>query len=338
MSSIEVLLSVKNLKKHFPAGGGLFSRRYVQANEDISLDIHRGETFGLVGESGSGKSTFGRTVLQLYKPTAGEVVYYGERDHAPAEGVNLAALPASELRRLRKELQIVFQDPYSSLDPRMTVGQLVEEGVATHGYYKRGSAEMKEYIREVMEKCGLRAELLHRYPHQFSGGQRQRICIARALSVKPKFVVCDECVSALDVSIQSQILNLLTHLKEKEGLTYLFISHDLSVVRYISDRIGVMYLGKIVEWGNAEEVFENPAHPYTRALISAIPGQAGREKILLSGNIPSAVSPPSGCPFHTRCFMAREVCQRVPAPVKSLGNGHFAACHFVDESKKKDLR
>ncbi len=329
------LISVRNLKKYFPVKRAFFGRegKFLRANEDISMEIAEGETYGLVGESGCGKSTFGRTVLQLYRPTAGEVIYYDD-----GRARELTKIKGKELRALRKDLQIIFQDPYSSLNPRMTVGQIIEEGVATHGFFKRGTDEMRQYVLTMMKKCGLQGYVAGRYPHQFSGGQRQRICIARALSVKPKFVVCDECVSALDVSIQSQILNLLTHLKEKEGLTYLFISHDLSVVRYISDRIGVMYLGKIVEWGNAEEVFENPAHPYTRALISAIPGQAGREKILLSGNIPSAVSPPSGCPFHTRCFMAREVCQRVPAPVKSLGNGHFAACHFVDESKKKDLR
>ncbi len=332
MSNTEVLLSVKKLKKYFPAGGGLFSKRQLRANEDISLEIYRGETFGLVGESGSGKSTFGRTVLQLYRPTDGQVIYYGERDHAPAEGVDLAAISAAELRRLRKELQIVFQDPYSSLDPRMTVGQLIEEGVATHGYYERGSVQMREYIREVMERCGLRADMIHRYPHQFSGGQRQRICIARALAVKPKFVVCDECVSALDVSIQSQILNLLTDLKEQEGLTYLFISHDLSVVRYISDRIGVMYLGRIVELGDAAAVFDAPLHPYTVALVSAIPSAKGSsgEQILLKGSMPSPVSPPGGCPFHTRCFMAQEKCQRIPAPFVEVKKGHFVACHFAD--------
>lgn len=326
----KILLSVRGLKKYFPLPKrSLFSkkRQFLRANDDISLDIYEGETYGLVGESGSGKSTFGRTVLQLARPTAGEVLYYGGN-----ETKDLAQCKGKELRTLRKDLQIIFQDPYSSLNPRMTVGQLIEEGVATHGFFKRGSKEMQDYVLTMMKKCGLQGYMAGRYPHQFSGGQRQRICIARALSVQPKFVVCDECVSALDVSIQSQILNLLSELKEKEGLTYLFISHDLSVVRYISDRIGVMYLGKIVEWGKSEEVFENPMHPYTMALISAIPqieeGEK-KEKILLSGNMPSAVSPPSGCPFHTRCFMAKEVCQRIPAPLVEGENGHFAACHFA---------
>jgi oligopeptide/dipeptide ABC transporter ATP-binding protein len=238
------------------------------------------------------------------------------------------------LRSLRKDLQIVFQDPYSSLNPRMTVGRIIEEGVATHGFFKRGSEEMRAYILEMMKKCGLQGYMAGRYPHQFSGGQRQRICIARSLAVHPKFVVCDECVSALDVSIQSQILNLLTELKKKEGLTYLFISHDLSVVRYISDRIGVMYLGKIVEEGRAQEVFENPLHPYTLALISAIPTiEEKREKgILLSGSMPSPLSPPSGCPFHTRCFMAKEVCKRAVPPLEEVENGHFCACHFARKS------
>lgn len=326
----KILISVRELKKYFPLPKtSLFQRKrqFLRANEDISLDVFEGETYGLVGESGSGKSTLGRTILQLSRPTAGEVLYFGGE-----QALDLTKLSGKDLRALRKDLQIIFQDPYSSLNPRMTVGQMIEEGVATHGFLKRGSEEMRNYVLTMMKKCGLQGYMVGRYPHQFSGGQRQRICIARALAVKPKFVVCDECVSALDVSIQSQILNLLSDLKEKEGLTYLFISHDLSVVRYISDRIGVMYLGQIVEWGNAEEVFENPQHPYTMALISAIPKldeKGKQEKILLSGSMPSAVSPPSGCPFHTRCFMAKEVCQRIPAPLVEVEEGHFAACHFA---------
>lgn len=325
-----VLLSVTDLKKYFPIRKKSFfqkERLFLRANDGISLNIHQGETFGLVGESGSGKSTFGRNVLQLQKPTAGTVTYYGQ-----GEGIELTALKTAQLRPLRKDLQIIFQDPYSSLDPRMTVGQIVEEGLVTHRFFKRGSEEMRRYVLKVMGDCGLREDMLHRYPHQFSGGQRQRISIARALAVKPKFIVCDECVSALDVSIQSQILNLLSDLKEKEGLTYLFISHDLSVVRYLSDRIGVMYLGKIVEQGEAKEVFDNPCHPYTMALISAIPTVEEKkgEQILLRGGMPSAVSPPAGCPFHTRCFMAQEICKRVPAPHVEVENGHTAACHFAD--------
>ncbi len=325
---MKTLLSIRRLKVYFSVGGrSLFKRerKFLRANEDIHLDIYEGETFGLVGESGSGKSTLGRAVLQLVPPTEGEVVYFGEGE------VDLTKSKKKELRALRKELQIVFQDPYSSLNPRMTVGQIIEEGVATHGFFKRGSEEMRKYVLGIMKKCGLQGYMAGRYPHQFSGGQRQRICIARALAVKPKFVVCDECVSALDVSIQSQILNLLRSLKEEEGLTYLFISHDLSVVRYLADRIGVMYLGRIVELGRAEEVFENPLHPYTKALISAIPGEEKGERILLSGNIPSAISPPCGCPFHTRCFMAKECCQRIPAPLEEVEKGHFSACLFAKQ-------
>ena len=330
MKNTNVLLSVTDLEKHFPLrkkNPFSIERAYLRANDGISIDIYKGETFGLVGESGCGKSTFGRTVLQLQKPTHGQVTYYGR-----GAGMELTQLKGAEMRALRKDLQIIFQDPYSSLDPRMTVGQLIEEGVAVHHFFKRGSKEMRAYVLEMMEACGLRADMLHRYPHQFSGGQRQRISIARALAVKPKFVVCDECVSALDVSVQAQILNLLSDLKEREGLTYLFISHDLSVVKYISDRIGVMYLGRIVEQGEASEIFENPLHPYTIALISAIPTltEKKEKQILLEGHMPSPVSPPQGCPFHTRCFMAEKVCQRVPAPMVEVKTGHFVACHFAD--------
>lgn len=348
MKSTDVLLSIERLKKYFPIRkASLFQRgrRYLRANEEITLSIKRGETFGLVGESGSGKSTLGRTLLRLYEPTSGKIQYFGRSlsEFSPRylknatekeEGIELTKLTKGEMRLLRKDLQIIFQDPYSSLDPRMTVGQLIEEGVATHRYYKRGSKEMQTYVLKIMQDCGLQPHMLHRYPHQFSGGQRQRIAIARALAVKPKFIVCDECVSALDVSIQSQILNLLTDLKQKEGLTYLFISHDLSVVRHVSDRIAVMYLGGIVEQGEAEEVFSSPRHPYTIALISAIPtteqGKESEEKIFLSGSLPSPISPSAGCPFHTRCFMAQECCKRIPAPIVEVTEGHFVACHFAE--------
>ena len=256
-------------------------------------------------------------------------------------GIDLARLTYAEMRTLRKDLQIIFQDPYSSLNPRFTVGQIIEEGLVTHKFFKHGSSKLREYIVDTMEKCGLQEYMLHRYPHQFSGGQRQRICIARALAVQPKFVVCDECVSALDVSIQSQIINLLQELKEKQHLTYMFISHDLSVVKFISDRIAVMYLGNIVELSDKKTIFSDPRHPYTVALLSSIPtteeGSADKERIILEGNIPSPVNPPAGCKFCTRCYMAQEKCRRVSPPLVEIEPGHFCACHFperkIDENK-----
>ncbi len=509
----ETLLSITNLKKYFPvAKSSLFAKQmYVRANEDISIDIYKGETFGLVGESGCGKSTLGRVLLQLYEQTAGSTMYYGrtleevapryvldtlsnaekyiDRYHkatahaeemakkcdelgdsatffdlqnknlaacdaktaldycakilggfmvketrqgasllsekykltfqaaeitsrieeiaveieareglledAPGEkqavkdkiqkldqkqkeltaqreklmtsaaeidnkiamlkapfakdpefmkyeamldnGVDLKRLRYNEMRHLRKDLQIIFQDPYSSLNPRMTVGRIIEEGLVTHKFFKAGSKKMQEYVFKVMNSCGLQNYMYNRYPHQFSGGQRQRICIARSLAVRPKFVVCDECVSALDVSIQSQIINLLQDLKEKEGLTYLFISHNLSVVRYISDRIGVMYLGNMVEVAETDEIFSDPRHPYTIALLSSIPttdpDSLTKERIILEGNIPSPIKPPSGCKFHTRCFMACDKCKVVPPTLTEVKPGHFVACHFAEQQK-----
>ena len=522
MQNTQKLLSIKNLKKYFPiAKSSIFQKEqlYVRANEEITIDINSGETFGLVGESGCGKSTLGRTILQLYPQTAGSTLYYGRtlEDFAPSyvaktlknaskmiaqykkmqakaeklsqeveaagenatffqhqnknlaqaeadtafqnvvkilggfaalddcsegakallekyninvklsklneqvrdfegneafykavadeiradntiknpeakirkaeksaaaaaakaealqpsiaklkealaaqnekinqlkakhasnakfmeyeamldDGVDLSRLKYAEMRVLRKDIQIIFQDPYSSLNPRMTVGQIIGEGLTTHKFFKPGSPKMKDYILSVMDNCGLQDYMLHRYPHQFSGGQRQRICIARALAVKPKFIVCDECVSALDVSIQSQIINLLEELKEKENLTYLFISHALSVVRYISDRIGVMYLGNMVELGTAEEIFSDPRHPYTVALLSSIPttdvNALKKERIILEGNIPSPIKPPDGCKFHTRCYMACDKCKRVPPPYVEVKPGHFVACHFLEQ-------
>ena len=522
MNSTKKLLSITNLKKYFPiAKSSIFQKEqfYVRANEEITIDIHSGETFGLVGESGCGKSTLGRTILQLYPQTAGSTLYYGRtleeispsyvaqtlrnapkmiarykkmqakaaaltqevdaagenatfyqhqqknlasaeaetafqnvvkvlggfaalddctegtkvllekfnvnakiakireqiRDldgeiafqealakelqaddtvkNAPSkikaankkaaaavakkqklqpeldklqallqdvsaklnalkaryagnedfakyeemldDGIDLSRLKYTEMRILRKDIQIIFQDPYSSLNPRMTVGQIIGEGLMTHKFFKSGDPQMKEYILNVMNQCGLQDYMLHRYPHQFSGGQRQRICIARALAVKPKFIVCDECVSALDVSIQSQIINLLEELKEKEHLTYLFISHDLSVVRYISDRIGVMYLGNMVELGTAEELFADPRHPYTVALLSSIPTTDSealkKERIILEGNIPSPIKPPDGCKFHTRCYMACDKCKRVPPELREVSPGHYLACHFPEK-------
>ncbi len=503
---MQKLLSIKNLKKYFPlAKSGLFQKEqlYVKANEDISIDIFEGETFGLVGESGCGKSTLGRVLLQLYDQTAGSSMYYGrtigqvapayvfdtiknssayiakyqkaeekarqltekcdnlgekatffdlqeknlaladektaldnvakilggftvkdtksgsdlllerygysvkmaklgdklsdnkleiellENDGKPDDGqkklaklkaenseleenikvleaqiaecdtriaslkekyasdeefaryeamlddgVDLSRLKGDEMRLLRKDLQIIFQDPYSSLNPRMTVGQIIEEGLITHKFFKPGSPKMQEYVFKVMESCGLQPYMYNRYPHQFSGGQRQRICIARALAVKPKFVVCDECVSALDVSIQSQIINLLQDLKDQEKLTYLFISHNLSVVRYVSDRIGVMYLGNMVEVADTDDIFADPRHPYTIALLSSIPTtdpeSLTKDRILLEGNIPSPIKPPSGCKFHTRCYMACEECKRVPPLLQEVAPGHFVACHFPE--------
>lgn len=256
-------------------------------------------------------------------------------------GIDLARLNYSEMRTLRKDMQIIFQDPYSSLNPRFTVGQIIEEGLVTHKFFKHGSAKLREYIVDTMEKSGLQEYMLHRYPHQFSGGQRQRICIARALAVQPKFIVCDECVSALDVSIQSQIINLLQELKEKQHLTYMFISHDLSVVKFISDRIAVMYLGNIVELADKKTMFDDPRHPYTVALLSSIPtteaGSADKERIILEGNIPSPVNPPAGCKFCTRCYMVQDKCRRVSPPLVEIEPGHFCACHFpekkIDENK-----
>ncbi len=500
------LLSITNLKKYFPlAKASLFQKEqfYVRANEDISIDVFEGETFGLVGESGCGKSTLGRVLLQIYEQTAGTTMYYGRsleelapkyvydtlkradayieklskaRAHAAElekkceelgenatffdiqeknlavadaktaldnvskilggfvvkdtkkgaalllerhgyavavakanskltdatieleveeheakdggkskveklkkqqavlaetieklqkaidgvdekidalkaeykddaefaeyeamldDGVDLARLSINEMRTLRKDLQIIFQDPYSSLNPRMTVGQIIEEGLITHKMFKPGSPKMKEYVFQVMQSCGLQNYMYNRYPHQFSGGQRQRICIARALAVNPKFVVCDECVSALDVSIQSQIINLLQELKNDKKLTYLFISHNLSVVRYISDRIGVMYLGNMVEVADTDTLFKDPRHPYTIALLSSIPttdpDSLSKERIILEGNIPSPIRPPSGCKFHTRCYMACDKCKRVPPPLVEVEKGHFVACHFLDK-------
>lgn len=507
------LLSLTNLKMYFPvAKSSIFAKQlYVRANEDITLDIYEGETFGLVGESGCGKSTLGRVLLQLYEQTAGSTMYYGrtldmvapdyvmdtlnhtdkylkqyekalahaeelnkkceelgdkatffdlqdrnlaacnaktaldnvskilggfmvretnkgaellkkrykftfeaaaveaeatdaaieieslegliednpnkaesarskiaslekkrgelnarresllkeaeavqseidalkapyrgdeEFEHFEAmldDGVDLKRLKYKEMRILRKDLQIIFQDPYSSLNPRMTVGQIIEEGLETHKFFKRGSKKMKPYVFNIMNECGLQNYMYNRHPHQFSGGQRQRICIARSLAVQPKLVVCDECVSALDVSIQSQIINLLQELKERDKLTYLFISHNLSVVRYISDRIGVMYLGNMVEIAETDELFSDPRHPYTVALLSSIPttdpDSADKERIILEGNIPSPINPPSGCKFHTRCFMACEECKRVPPTLTEVKPGHYVACHFANDRK-----
>ena len=330
----KVLLTVRDVKQYFPVKKTKLreKQRYVRANDGISLDIYAGETLGLVGESGCGKSTLGRTLLQLYPQTHGDVIY-----HKDGKEIDLKKLPKEEMRVLRKDLQLIFQDPYSSLNPRMTVGQIIGEGLVSHGVFKRGDPAMRDYIFKVMENCGLATYMFGRYPHQFSGGQRQRIGIARSLALNPAFVVCDEAVSALDVSIQSQILNLLSDLKEKQNLTYLFITHDLSVVKYISDRIGVMYLGNMVELAPTEELFANTLHPYTEALLSAIPvvdEDDKRERILLEGDIPSPVNPPSGCKFHTRCRYCQQKCKEEVPEWTNVGNDHYVACHFPLHKKE----
>ena len=325
----KVLLRIQDEKQYFPIKKTSFreEQKYVKANDGISLDIYEGETLGLVGESGCGKSTFGRTILQLYPQTHGEILY--EKD---GEMLNLKEQPPKRMRELRRDLQLIFQDPYSSLNPRMTAGQIIGEGLTAHGVYKKGDPALRDYVMEVMKKCGLDSYMFSRYPHQFSGGQRQRIGIARSLALKPRFVVCDEAVSALDVSIQSQILNLLSDLKEQEHLTYLFITHDLSVVKYISDRIGVMYLGNLVEIAPTEELFVRTLHPYTNALLSAIPTtdvyEKKRERILLEGDIPSPVNPPTGCKFRTRCYQCQEKCKQEVPELEDKGNGHLVACHY----------
>ena len=273
--------------------------------------------------------------LAAYKAQFANLENFNKYESLTDDGVDLARLKYREIRRLRRDLQIIFQDPYSSLNPRMTIGQIIEEGLLTHNFFRRGSKAMKEYVFEIMNKCGLQDYMVHRYPNQFSGGQRQRVCIARSLAVKPKFVVCDECVSALDVSIQSQIINLLDDLKEQEHLTYLFISHDLSVVKYISDRIGVMYLGSLVEFADKDKIFDDPRHPYTVSLLSSIPTTdmeaLKKERIILEGNIPSPIMPPHGCKFHTRCFMACDKCKTVVPDLVEVEPGHFVACHFPEK-------
>ena len=329
--SKNLLFKLENFTKHFPIKKASFFDKNalsVKANNNINLEIFRGETLGLVGESGCGKSTLGRTLLQLYPVTDGHVWYYPEEG---AEPIDLATLDRNEMREYRKDLQIIFQDPYSSLNPRMTVGQIIAEGLKAHGIIKENDENSQEYILDVMQKCGLAPYFVHRYPHQFSGGQRQRIGIARAVALNPKFIVCDEPVSALDVSIQSQVINLLLDLKEKQNLTYLFISHDLSVVKYISDRVGVMYLGNMVEFAETKELYEHRYHPYTEALLSAIPTTDVKQKVelkVLEGDIPSPINPPSGCKFHTRCKFATEKCKEEQPELREITPGHQVACHY----------
>ncbi|WP_129673186.1 ABC transporter ATP-binding protein [Candidatus Chloroploca sp. Khr17] len=320
-----VLLEVNDLKKHFPIKGGVLRRTVatVKAVDGVSFAVKRGETLGLVGESGCGKTTTGRTVLRLEKATSGEVLF---------EGKDVLRSGSRQMKVLRRDMQIVFQDPYASLDPRITVGESIAEGLVIHNI--GSSAERRERVREVLGRVGLHANQMNRFPHEFSGGQRQRIGIARALIMEPKLVVCDEPVSALDVSIQSQVLNLLKNLQREFGLTYLFIAHNLAVVEHISDRVGVMYLGKMVELAGRDDLFREPLHPYTKALISAIPSAdptTRRDRIVLQGDVPSPINPPQGCRFHPRCWIARDICKEQDPAFEEKRKGHWAACHFAGE-------
>jgi len=324
MKENKILVEVQNLKQYFPVGSGLFNSKYVKAVDDVSFHIEKGETLGLVGESGCGKTTTGRTILRLYEPTSGKIIYDG------------ADITHADMMPYRRRMQIVFQDPYSSLNPRMTVGDIVGEPIDIH---KLASSrkERKDKIIQILECVGLNNEHANRFPHEFSGGQRQRIGIARALAVDPEFIVCDEPVSALDVSIQAQIVNMFEELQEKMGLTYLFIAHDLSVVKHISRRIGVMYLGKLVELAESYELTFHNVHPYTRSLISAIPipdPAVSREKkrIVLEGDVPSPLNPPSGCRFRTRCPYADKLCAEQEPEFVEISKGHFAACHHLDRA------
>ncbi|MFJ5714262.1 ABC transporter ATP-binding protein [Neobacillus sp. NPDC093127] len=315
------LVEVKNLKKYFPKNKGLFGgkKSFVKAVDDVSFTIKKGETLGLVGESGCGKSTTGRMLMRLLDPTEGQILF---------EGNEISSLNDNQIRDIRKEFQMVFQDPYASLNPRMKVSDIIAEPLIVHGYPKE---KREERVQHLLEVVGLNAYHADRFPHEFSGGQRQRIGIARALAVNPKLIVADEPVSALDVSIQSQILNLLKDLQEEFNLTYLFIAHDLSVVEHISDRVGVMYLGKIVELADKDNLYKEPLHPYTKALLSAVPvpnPRLKRERIILTGDIPSPSNPPSGCTFHTRCPFAMEECKKVVPQLKEISNRHFVSCHL----------
>jgi oligopeptide transport system ATP-binding protein len=321
----EVLLRVKNLTKHFPIMRGLIQREVgrVRAVDNISFDVYRGETLSLVGESGCGKTTAGRTILQLYPPTSGKV-FFGD--------VELTSLKGETLRRMRRKMQMIFQDPYSSLNPRMSIGQILGEPLEQHGI--AWGQKKNEMVKDLLVRVGMHPYFIDRYPHECSGGQRQRVGIARALALRPEIIVCDEPISALDVSVQAQVVNLLKALQKEMGLTYLFIAHDLSMVRHISNRVGVMYLGRIVELSDRNNVYQNPQHPYTRALLSAVPvpdprAEAQRKRIILSGELPSPANPPPGCPFHTRCNMAIEACSKQVPAWREIQPGHWVACDLA---------
>ena len=331
------ILEVRHLKKYFPAGKNFFGKTvsWLKAVDDVSFVIPRGSTLGIVGESGCGKTTLGRTVLQLHPSTEGQIIWIPdskpEGESGEVKGIDVTKLTKKQMRPLRTQMQIIFQDPYSSLPPRAPVGDIIGEAVKVHKIVPQ--PQLKDYVIDIMRKCGLQDYYYERYPHEFSGGQRQRICIARALAVQPKFVVCDEPVSALDVSIQAQIVNLLKTLQMQDNLTYMFISHDLSVVEHISTHVGVMYLGSMMEMSTKEELFGNPLHPYTKALLSAVPvpdPHFKTKRIILEGDIPSPVNPPKGCKFHTRCNQCMGVCEQVTPELRDVGGGHYVACHLYD--------
>lgn len=326
------LLEVKDLQKYFVVGTNFFGKptKYLHAVDGVSFKIERGKTLGIVGESGCGKTTMGRTILRLHDVTGGEVWFKGEK---------ISDLSDREFDKLRPQMQMIFQDPYASLSPRLTVGEIIGEAAREHKIVSQ--SEYKDYILSVMKMCGLQPHYFERYPHEFSGGQRQRICIARALALKPDLVVCDEPVSALDVSIQAQIINMLKELQAELGLTYVFISHDLSVVKHISDQVGVMYLGSMVEFGAKEQIFNNTLHPYTKALFSAVPvpnPHVKMNRIILKGDIPSPVNPPSGCKFHTRCEKCMEICKHYAPAYREVEEGHYCACHlYASEEERAEM-